>query len=61
MTTLDKAIRKWGFEDSRTIAIAILEESGCSPEFMEELFKTLTESEDEEEEENMNTIFFEED
>ena len=48
MTTLDKAIRKWGFEDSRTIAIAILEENGCSPDFVEEMFETLAESEEEE-------------
>ncbi|MBO5840317.1 MAG: hypothetical protein J6Q86_02680 [Methanobrevibacter sp.] len=51
MTTLDKAILRWGFEDFRTIGISVLEENGCSPEFMEELFKTLTESEEEEDEE----------
>lgn len=47
MTTLDKAILKWGFEDFRTTGIAILEKNGCSPEFMEELFETLVESEEE--------------
>lgn len=28
MTTLDKAIQEFGFEDARTITIAVLEEQG---------------------------------
>lgn len=58
MMTLDKAIRKWGFEDSRTIAIATLEEIGRS-DLAVELFKELAESK--EEPEYVNIIFFEED
>lgn len=48
MTILDLAIRRWGFEDPKTVAIAILEENGCSPDFVAEMFKTLIESEEEE-------------
>ena len=44
MMTLDKAIRRWGFEDSRTIAIATLEEIGRT-DLAVELFKTLVEGE----------------
>jgi hypothetical protein len=45
MTTLDKAIHEFGFEDVRTITIAVLEERGML-EQAEELFKILTEDED---------------
>lgn len=45
LTTLDKAVRKWGFEDPRTITIAFLEEEGAA-ELVEDLFKVLTEEED---------------
>ena len=41
MTTLDRAIRRWGFEDSRTITIAILEEQGQTA-LAAELWETLT-------------------
>lgn len=47
MAILDLAIRRWGFEDPRTVAIAILEENGCSPEFVAEMFETLAEDEEE--------------
>lgn len=46
MTVLDKAIRVFGFEDARTITIAVLEEQGKN-ELAEELWKTLTEEDDE--------------
>ena len=46
MMTLDKAIRKWGFEDPRTITIAVLEENGRS-DLAVELFATLTDEEGE--------------
>ena len=45
MTITDKAIQIFGFEDARTITIAILEEQG-KHELAEELFKTLTDDED---------------
>ena len=45
MTTLDKAIRTFGFEDARTITIAFLEEQG-KYELAEDLFKTLTDDEE---------------
>ena len=45
MTTLDKAIQEFGFEDARTIAIAALEEKGMM-EQAETLFEILTEEED---------------
>lgn len=45
MTITDKAIRTFGFEDARTITIAFLEEEG-KHELAEELFKTLTDDED---------------
>ena len=47
MTTLDKAIRLFGFEDPRTITIAVLEEQGKT-ELAEQLWETLTEEEEEE-------------
>lgn len=47
MTTLDKAIQKFGFEDARTITIAVLEEQGKT-KLAEELWKALTEEEEEE-------------
>lgn len=40
MTTLDKAIRVFGFEDPRTITIAFLEEQGQT-EMAEQLYATL--------------------
>ena len=45
MTTLDKAIREFGFEDARTITIAFLEESGHK-ELAENLWKVLTDAEE---------------
>ena len=45
MTTLDKAIQEFGFEDVRTITIAVLEEKGMM-EQAETLFEILTEKED---------------
>lgn len=45
MTTLDKAIQKFGFEDARTITIAALEEQGHY-KLAEDLWKTLTEEDD---------------
>ena len=45
MTTTDKAIRAFGFEDARTITIAFLEEQG-KHELAEDLFQTLTDDED---------------
>lgn len=47
MTTLDKAIREFGFEDARTITIAFLEERG-QKELAETLWEILTNTEDEE-------------
>jgi hypothetical protein len=47
MTTLDKAIHEFGFEDVRTITIAVLEEKGMT-EQAEELFKILTEGDEDE-------------
>lgn len=41
MTTLDRAIRRWGFEDPRTIVIASLEEEGKTA-LAAELWETLT-------------------
>lgn len=45
MTTLDKAIREFGFEDARTITIAFLEENG-QKELAENLWKVLTDAEE---------------
>lgn len=45
-TYTDKAIKIFGFEDPRTITIAVLEEEGRN-ELAEKLFKTLTEEEKE--------------
>lgn len=45
MTTLNKAIRAFGFEDNRTITIACLEEQG-EHKLAEDLFKVLTDDED---------------
>ena len=47
MTTLDKAINYFGFEDPRTITIAVLEEQGHT-KLAEDLWETLTEDEDDE-------------
>ena len=47
MTTLDKAIRTFGFEDPRTITIAFLEETGKT-DLAEQLWEVLTENENEE-------------
>lgn len=46
MTTLDKAIRIFGFENPITITIAVLEEQGKT-ELAEELFATITANEEE--------------
>ena len=46
MTTLDKAIQRFGFEDPRTITIAVLEEQGRY-KLAEDLWETLTEEDDE--------------
>lgn len=46
MTTLDKAIQRFGFEDPRTITIAVLEEQGKT-KLAEELWEVLTEEDDE--------------
>jgi hypothetical protein len=43
MTTTDKAIKMFGFEDARTITIAVLEEIG-KHELAEDLFNTLTDN-----------------
>ena len=48
MTTLDKAVHRFGFEDPRTITIAVLEEQGHY-KLAEDLWETLTEGEEEEE------------
>ena len=48
MTTLDKAIRNFGFEDPRTITIAFLEEEG-KHQLAEELYEVLTADDDEDE------------
>ena len=45
MTTFDKAIRTFGFEDPRTITIAYLEETGKT-ELAEQLWKVLTDDEE---------------
>lgn len=45
MTTLDKAIRMFGFEDPRTITIAVLEEQGKT-ELAEQLWEVLTDAEE---------------
>ena len=45
MTTLDKAIQEFGFEDVRTVTIAVLEEKGMT-EQAETLFKILTEEDE---------------
>lgn len=55
MTTLDKAIRNFGFEDPRTITIAFLEEEGKS-QLAEELYEVLTASDDEDEDEDFDYI-----
>ena len=44
MTYTDKAIQTFGFEDARTITIAVLEEQGKT-ELAEKLFRILTEEE----------------
>lgn len=49
MTTLDKAIRNFGFEDPRTITIAFLEETG-KHQLAEDLYEVLTANEDDENE-----------
>lgn len=46
MTYTDKAIQTFGFEDVRTITIAVLEEQGKT-ELAEKLFRILTEEEEE--------------
>ena len=46
MTILDKAIQRFGFEDARTITIAVLEEQGKN-KLAEELWEALTEEDDE--------------
>ena len=46
MTTLDKAIRAFGFEDPRTITIAYLEESGQAA-LADRLYATLVGDEEE--------------
>jgi hypothetical protein len=48
MTTLDKAIQTFGFENPITITIAVLEEQGHY-KLAEDLWETLTEEEEEEE------------
>jgi hypothetical protein len=48
MTTLDKAIQTFGFENPITITIAVLEEQGKT-KLAEQLWETLTEEEEEEE------------
>ena len=48
MTTLDKAIKTFGFENPITITIADLEEQG-NHKLAEQLWETLTEEEEEEE------------
>ena len=45
LTTLDKAVHKWGFEDPRTITIAFLEEEGAH-ELAEDLWRVCSEEED---------------
>lgn len=45
MTTLDKAIQTFGFEDPRTITIAFLEETGKTA-LAEQLWEVLTENEE---------------
>ena len=45
MTYTDKAIQTFGFEDVRTITIAILEEQGKT-KMAEKLFNTLTEDDE---------------
>jgi hypothetical protein len=45
MTTLDKAVRTFGFEDARTITIAFLEEQGKT-DLAEKLWETLTADEE---------------
>ena len=46
MTILDKAIRKYGFEDPRTIVIAVLEGEG-DIKLAEDLWRVLTEEDEE--------------
>ena len=46
MTTLDKAIQLFGFENPITITTAVLEEQG-KHELAEQLWETLTEEDDE--------------
>lgn len=46
MTCTDKAIQTFGFEDVRTITIAVLEDQGRT-ELAEKLFRILTEEEKE--------------
>lgn len=45
MTYLDKAIQRFGFEDARTITIAVLEEQGNN-KLAEQLWEVLTEEDD---------------
>lgn len=45
MTILDKAIQTFGFEDARTITIAVLETQG-NTKLAEQLFSVLTEEEE---------------
>ena len=47
MTYTDKAIQTFGFEDVRTITIAVLEDQGRT-ELAEKLFRTLTEEDEDE-------------
>ena len=55
MTTLDKAIRNFGFEDPRTITIAFLEEEGKS-QLAEELYEVLTATDEDEDDEDFDYI-----
>lgn len=56
MTTLDKAIRNFGFEDPRTITIAFLEETG-KHQLAEDLYEILTNNEEcEDEDEDFDYI-----
>ena len=44
MTLLDKSIQRFGFEDARTITIAVLLEQG-KIQLAQDLYETLTEEE----------------
>ena len=59
LTTLGKAIKRFGFEDARTITIAYLEEVGKAT-LAEELYETLV-GDEEEEEEDDEPLYFNED